>query len=65
MPLAWIKAKVGFHWQAGEFNISGFEELRAGQVVARGYELSRNRQPLGKFPTLEAAQAAAGRKAQP
>lgn len=65
--LTWTPAKVGCYWSAGLFFISTRILVQDGKMVMTypqsGYVLRCDRQELGIFKTLKAAQRAA-QKAQ-
>jgi len=60
--LTWTPAVVGYYWNAPEgFHIATFASYRGGALTDAGYRLLRNREPLGEYHTLKAAQLAGER----
>jgi hypothetical protein len=63
LPLQWIPAQVGCHWSTagGEFYISTYASggPMPQPFPMSGYQLIQHREEIGRYPTLEEAQAAA------
>ena len=60
MAREWIPATVGCYWKSGDYYIGTYQQGSfAKPFPSSGYELTRNRNLIGRYPTLEAAKQAA------
>jgi len=51
----WTKAAVGCYWDCGDYTIATV----TGGGAPSGYQLTKARQPIGRYLTVETAQRAA------
>jgi len=56
MNLTWKMAHVRLYWFADGFSICTCITMKGGKVVQSGYKLLQNRDNIGMFNTLQAAQ---------
>lgn len=59
--MVWVPAKVGSYWSCGDWYISTYHTFQGpcDDLRYSGYLLTRNREEIGRYATLEEAQDAA------